>query len=269
MSTPRAIVIRTAGTNCDSEMVRGFALAGAQVDLVHLDRLISQPARLDSYDLVGFAGGFSFGDDCGAGRVQAVQIRERLLATLRAMVERGVLMIGACNGFQVLVQTGLLPGPAPERSFDPADQSVSLATNGGGRFIDAWVPVQFEPSSICVWTRGLSDASEPPDAMMLPIAHGEGRFVARDDATLDALERSGQIVLRYQDNPNGSDRAIAGICDPTGRVLGLMPHPERYLSWRNHPFWTSLDRALFSHDPLGLRLFRNAVAAARRETVSI
>jgi phosphoribosylformylglycinamidine synthase len=257
---PRAFVIRTAGTNCDAEMVRGFSLAGARTDLVHLDRLIDRPTLLGECDLIGFAGGFSYGDDCGAGRVQAVRIRERLLGPLRIAVDRGVPMIGACNGFQVLVQTGLLPEPSAGDSFSPGDQTVALAANAGGRFIDAWVPVEFVPDSVCIWTAGLH-AAWPDEALMLPIAHGEGRFVARSNEVIAHLEHRGQIALRYRDDVNGSQARIAGVCDPSGRVFGLMPHPERYLSWPHHPFWARLDPALRLEETPGLRIFRNAVAA--------
>lgn len=251
---PRAIVIRTAGTNCDAEMVRAFALAGASPELVHLDRLIAEPGMLGAFDLIGFPGGFSYGDDCGAGRVQAMRIREGLLPALRSAVDRGAAMIGVCNGFQVLVQTGLLPGDEPR-------QTIALAANAGGRFIDAWVPVEFERDSVCVWTVGLADAAFADEAMMLPIAHGEGRFVAESAGVIARLERRGQVVLRYRDDVNGSMGRIAGICDPTGRVFGLMPHPDRYLDWTLHPFWTRLRPENRRGDTPGLRMFRSAVAA--------
>lgn len=261
---PKALVIRAAGTNCDQEMVRGFALAGAAVELMHIDRLTREPRLVEGYDLIGFAGGFSYGDDCGAGRVQAVRIRERLLEPLRAAVARGVPMIGACNGFQVLVQTGLLPGDAGagySAGWEPSQQTVALANNEGGRFIDDWVGVAYEARSVCVWTRGLADQFTDPQTNILPIAHGEGRFVADSDETIRRLEAAGQVVLRYTSNVNGSMGAIAGICDPTGRVFGLMPHPERYLSWHNHPWWTRLSPAQRRGETPGLRIFQNAVNA--------
>lgn len=262
---PRAIVIRTAGTNCDAEMVRGFMLAGAAVELVHLDRLIADPSLLDTTELIGFAGGFSYGDDCGAGRVQAVRIREQLLPRLRAAVDRGVPMIGACNGFQVLVQTGLLPGPAPARGdrYEPEMQSVALAANSGGRFIDRWVPVRYEPDSVCIWTAGLGDGVLTEEATLLPIAHGEGRFIARSERVMAEIERRGQVALRYAEDVNGSQGSIAGICDPTGRIFGLMPHPERFLDWSHHPYWSRLPESARRGETPGLRMFRNAVIAVR------
>jgi phosphoribosylformylglycinamidine synthase len=289
----RALVIRTAGTNCDAEMVRAFQMAGAGVDLVHVDRLIEQPRRIDDCDLIGFPGGFSYGDDVASGRILAMKLREHLYPALRSAAIRGVPMIGVCNGFQVLVQVGLLPGPmggggeekngggggsgggkalprplpgggeggAGDREGWPVDrppaQSVGLAENAGARFVDRWVGAVVEPESVCLWTCGISD-----DGLVLPVAHGEGRFVARSPDVLDALERHGQVALRYTDNFNGSQRAIAGICDRTGRIFGLMPHPERFLDWTRHPFWTRLDAGVRDGETPGLRMFRNAVEAA-------
>jgi phosphoribosylformylglycinamidine synthase len=261
-------VIRAAGTNCDGEMVRAFELAGAKTDLVHLDRLIEEPRRVEEYDLLGFPGGFSYGDDIASGRVFAMKARERLYPALRQAVVRGCPMIGACNGFQVLVQVGLLPGPAagepwPEEA--PPAQRVALTDNQDARFHDRWVGVQFEPSTVCVWTRGLAeemDAAEAANVRQLPVAHGEGRLIASEGSVLDELERSGQVVLRYTDNYNGSERGIAGICDSSGRILGLMPHPERYLDWTRHPYWTRLDGKTRKGTTPGLRMFINAVEAA-------
>lgn len=275
---PLALVIRTAGTNCDAEMCRAFELAGARVQLVHVDRLIADPARVDAFDLIGFPGGFSYGDDVASGRILAVKLRERLYPALRAAAQRGCPMIGACNGFQVLVQVGLLPGPASSSAFSahssdphwPADrapeQTVALAHNSGGRFIDRWVKVRVNNASPCIWTRGLAGAFAGPaesDIMQLPIAHGEGRFVTASDAVLDALRRGGQIALTYAESVNGSQEDIAGICDATGRIFGLMPHPERYLDWTLHPFWTRLDAKIRSGaaPTPGLMMFQNAVRA--------
>jgi len=260
---PRAIVLRTAGTNCDAEMVRAFELAGARADLVHLDRLIADPAQLERYDLVAFPGGFSYGDDIASGRIFAMRARERLYPALRAAAQRGCPMIGACNGFQIMVQIGLLPGPDAAWPLDePPAQTVALAHNAGGSFIDQWVRVEYPASSPCIWTRGIAEhfpSQHRHDALRLPIAHGEGRFVPSSPDVLESLERNGQIAVRYADNVNGSANAIAGICDPTGRIFALMPHPERYLSWFNHPYWTRLDAGLRTHETPGLLMFRNAV----------
>lgn len=270
--TPRATVIRAPGTNCDAEMCRAFELAGASVRLVHIDRLIERPSTLEDADLIGFPGGFSYGDDIASGRILAARLRDRLYASLRKAAERGVPMIGACNGFQVLVQVGLLPGPASgekwPQSAAPA-QRCALTHNQTGRFIDRWVRVRIEASTVCVWTRGLHDGWSD-QSMMLPIAHGEGRFVAESPDLLASLRQAGQVAIRYAEPVNGSDDDIAGICDLTGRIFGLMPHPERYLDWRLHPFWTRLDEAGRSgrREPPGLLMFRNAVAAAAEVAVS-
>lgn len=264
---PRAIVIRAAGTNCDAELCRAFRLAGAEVDLVHLDRLIADPGAMDAYDLFGFPGGFSFGDDIASGRIFAMKVREQLYPALRAAIERGCPMIGVCNGFQVLAQVGLLPGPSaggawPELVAPP--QRIALTDNQDARFHDRWVPVKYEASSVCVWTRGLTETYDPgtvPGAMELPVAHGEGRLVPQSPEVLAAMERSGQVAVRYTDNFNGSAASIAGICDPSGLIFGLMPHPERFLEWTRHPYWTRLGKELRAMETPGLRMFRNAVEA--------
>jgi phosphoribosylformylglycinamidine synthase I len=264
---PKALVVRTAGTNCEAEMLRAFQLAGAEAQLVHLDRLIADPAQLDGYDLFGFPGGFSYGDDIASGRIFAMKMRERLYPALRQAVLRGCPMIGACNGFQVLVQVGLLPGPAPGEPWPeaaPPAQTVALTDNQDARFHDRWVGIRFEPASVCIWTRGLDEAADletDRQIKQLPVAHGEGRMVTASPSVLPALERSGQVALRYTDNYNGSEEAVAGICDASGRIFGLMPHPERYLDWTRHPFWTRLSPAVRKGVTPGLRMFQNAVEA--------
>ncbi|MFN0134421.1 MAG: phosphoribosylformylglycinamidine synthase subunit PurQ [Phycisphaerales bacterium] len=267
---PRALVIRAAGTNCDAEMLRAFALAGAEPSLLHLDALCREPDRLDDFDLVGFPGGFSFGDDVASGRIFAMRVRERLWPALRRAIDRGTPMIGACNGFQVMVQVGLLPGPAsgvPWPSDQPPAQSVALTDNIGGRFVDRWVSMIPETSP-CVWTRHLADAfRDRPDALQLPVAHGEGRLVCDSSLTLDLLTAGNHIALRYADNYNGSQAAIAGLCDASGLIFGLMPHPERFLDWNRHPFWTRLDPHTRRGDTPGLVIFKSAVEAAAKMPV--
>lgn len=266
---PRALVIRTAGTNCDAELMRAFSLAGAKPELVHLDRLIAEPQRLQSFDLIGFPGGFSYGDDIASGRIFAMRARERLYPALRDAARQGVPMIGVCNGFQILVQVGLLPGPTAGEGWPEEDapaQETSLTFNAGNMFIDNWFRVAGVPNTQCVWTQGLETSADDADhdaVMRLPIAHGEGRFVTANAGTLERLERAGQVALRYIDNPNGSTNDIAGICDATGRIFGLMPHPERYLEWVQHPFWTRLPASTRGHETPGLRIFRNAVDAVK------
>jgi phosphoribosylformylglycinamidine synthase I len=265
---PRALVIRTAGTNCDAELVHAFRMAGADAEAIHLDRLIERPSQVDQFDLIGFPGGFSYGDDIASGRILAMKLREFLYPALRDAAARGVPMIGVCNGFQALVQVGLLPGPRagePWPADHAPDQRIALCENIQGRFCDQWVGIKVESKSPCLWTRHLAaDARvSDPDIMMLPVAHGEGRLVAASDSVLDELEAHGQVVLRYTDNYNGSDRAIAGVCDPSGRIFGLMPHPERYLDWTLHPYWTSLPESKREGTTPGLLFFKSAVEAVR------
>jgi len=245
---PTALVIRTAGTNCEQELLRAFTLAGAETTLCHLDSLIQDPSPIDQTDLIGFPGGFSYGDDVASGRIFAMHTRLGLVDRLHAAVERGAGIIGICNGFQILVQAGLLPG------FD--GKRVALTRNAGGSFISDWCDIEFEPNSKCIWTRGLGGLSE--ETSKLPIAHAEGCLVA-DDEIVRSLDTNGQIVLRYADDINGSADRIAGICDPTGRVFGLMPHPERFLDWNRHPAWTRLSGDITQQEPVGLAMFRGAV----------
>lgn len=268
MGMVNALVIRTAGTNCDREMVRALELAGARPSLVHADRLIEDPQRLEEFDLIAFPGGFSYGDDIASGRILAVRFRQRLYPALRSAAERGCPMIGVCNGFQILVQIGLLPGPTHPGAWPPdkpPTQETTLTVNASGRFIDDWTPVRTDPRSNCIWTKNLNDAfpeDQHHDVMRLPIAHGEGRFVAASPEVLDRLDRAGQIPLRYTENPNGSQADAAGICDVSGRIFGLMPHPERYVEWSQHPFWTRLGQGVRARPTPGMIMFTSAVEAA-------
>lgn len=260
MTMSKALVIRTAGTNCDVELCRAFTLAGSSVELIHLDRLIADPSKIADFDLIGFPGGFSYGDDIASGRIKAMHLHQKLLPELIKSADRGVPMIGVCNGFQVMVQIGLLPG------FENHEQCVALTDNDHGRFVDKWVTMEPNPRSQCIWTRGLLelDHQEP---IMYPVAHGEGRFVTKDRATLDKLIAGNQVALRYGSDINGSVDSIAGICDPTGRIFGLMPHPERALEWNRHPFWTRLDERTKQGRSPGLSIFTSAVEAVAKQAV--
>ena len=264
---PTALIVRTAGTNCDRELAHAFTLAGADPRTVHLNALLEDPGLLESAAIVGFPGGFSYGDDIAAGRILANRLRHRLLDPLRAAIARKVPMIGICNGFQVLLKMGLLPDPAAASPQGRGGQVATLTDNDSGRFIDRWVQLDVPPQTVCLWVRPLARATGAP-GLALPIAHGEGRFVPESDQVLEQLRSQGQIALRYactegNQNPNGSVDAIAGICDPSGLVLGLMPHPERFTDWTNHPLWTRLGPTARSGPPAGLAMFQHAVEHVR------
>jgi phosphoribosylformylglycinamidine synthase len=262
---PTALIITAAGINCDLELKRSFELAGADVESIHLNALMDDPAIVDRFDLIGLPGGFAFGDAVAAGRIMAQLMRQHLYRSFVRAIERGVPIIAPCNGFQMVAQMGIVPGPDDGESWPevPPRPSVTLADNASARFIDRWCRVEFPPESRCIWTQGLTFSEE---TCLLPIAHGEGRFIPASDDLITKLERMGQIAVRYamDDNPNGSSANIAGICDATGLVLGLMPHPERYHRWTHHPWWTRLEEADMNGDPPGLTMFRNAVEYARR-----
>lgn len=256
---PRTLVLRAAGSNCDGETAFAFEQSGSVTELVHINRLLAEPRLLDQFQILALPGGFSYGDDISAGRILANQIVHHLGDAVRGFIESGRPVIGVCNGFQVLVKTDLLPGSISGHT----GQTATLAHNDCGRFIDRWVRLG-APRSKCIWTQNLT-----PPVIELPIAHGEGKFIPRDDKVRRALWENGQVALIYTrpdgspaagqfpDNPNGSVDDIAGVCDASGLVFGLMPHPERYIDPLQHPAWTSQRPARrVGH---GLQIFANAV----------
>jgi phosphoribosylformylglycinamidine synthase len=256
---PRTLILRTAGTNCDGETAFAFEKAGFTTERLHINRLLESPGLLAGYQAMAIPGGFSYGDDIAAGRIFANQIASHLREPLMDFIAAGKPIIGICNGFQVLVKTDLLPGPLAGRT----GQTCTLTNNDNGRFIDRWVHLASR-SKKCIWTAGLAP-------LELPIAHGEGKFVPADESVRKALQANDQIALVYThadgtpaagrspDNPNGSTDDIAGVCDSTGLVFGLMPHPERHITPLQHPAWTSREIDPDSDGP-GLRIFRNAFA---------
>jgi len=260
MGNVKVCILRSAGTNCDRETGFAFEKAGASVDYVHINRMASGEARLSDYGIIAFPGGFTYGDDVAAGKIFANELKYKLGDDIRDFLKEGKLIIGICNGFQILVKAGLLPGN------DGMVQDASLVINDSGKFEDRWVYLKSQVLKVsrsrnkCVWTRNL------PGIIYFPVAHGEGKFITRDKTTLARLKKNGQIVFRYcdsdgnnagyPDNPNGSIGDIAGICDDTGRVLGLMPHPERHVELMQHPRWTSRDKKLKGE---GLLIFKNGV----------
>lgn len=264
MATPRVCVLRAPGTNCDHETAFAFSQCGAQADRVHLFRILENPKLLQDYQALCIPGGFSYGDDVGAGVVFASQLKTRLHGAIAEFLQRDTLALGICNGFQVLLKSGILPGGAAD--WDSANELAPQATltwNANGRYTDLWVKLQV-CSSKNVFLRGV-------ESLDCPIAHGEGRLVVRDAAVLKEWSAADQIALRYANdsltsasmetlpfpvNPNGSVDNIAGLGDPTGRVLGLMPHPERFLFATQHPQWTRLG---LKGEGAGVQIFRNAV----------
>lgn len=270
---PRALIITGDGLNCEEETAWAFRLAEAEPCLVHITDLLDRQARLDDYQILAFIGGFSNGDHLGAGTVQASRFRHGLREDLERFIDAGKPVIGICNGFQTLVKMGVLPdaggeaGPRGERFR----RTATIMENDSGRFEDRWVHLLVDPASPCVWTRGL-------ERLFLPVRHGEGKFTAADPGLVARLESGGRVVLRYCDptgrrptmdypwNPNGSAGAIAGICDRTGTIFGLMPHPEAFLYPFNHPGWTraaALGRPLPAEGE-GVALFRGGVRHARQ-----
>jgi phosphoribosylformylglycinamidine synthase I len=271
---PRVLILHADGTNRDLEAARAFELAGAMPDIVHLNQLRAREKRWADYQILALPGGFSYADTLGAGRLLALDLETFFADEMREFIESGKPVIGICNGFQALVKAGWLPAPTPRPS--PAGQgrgegvgvTATLTFNAQGRFECRWVTL-VPQSQTCLWTRGL-------ELIDCPVAHGEGNFVLRDAALLDTLRANDQIALTYARadgspardeypfNPNGSRADIAGVCNPQGNVLGLMPHPEDHIVAYQHPRWT---RRRFSSEGgarsrMGLPLFENGVRYA-------
>lgn len=244
MAKPRVLILRAPGANCDVEAQFAFEKAGAVAERIHINRLRERPNELMRYQILLVPGGFTYGDDVAAGKILANQLAHFLGDALRRFRDAERLILGICNGFQAILKAGLLMPP------DEDGPLATLAHNLSGKFEDRWVTLQARPGK-CSFLTGL-------DRLYLPVAHGEGRFLCREEWLLQGLEQSGQVVLRYvpPHNPNGSQGDVAGLCDATGRVLGLMPHPERHVLPTQHPRWT---REGLAQEGEGLALFRNAV----------
>ncbi|MDX1946721.1 MAG: phosphoribosylformylglycinamidine synthase subunit PurQ [Pirellulaceae bacterium] len=269
---PRVLILRAPGTNCDRETAFAFETAGARAATVHLNRLLEKPSLAADYQILCIPGGFSYGDDICAGRIFGNQMRHHLRDTLHQFKNAGKLILGICNGFQILIKSGVL---LPDRADEPI---ATLTLNDSGKFEDRWVHLRVA-SPKCVFLAGI-------ERMYLPVAHAEGKFVARDTTTLAKLDQEGQLVLRYAVGevqsstfkvqssdptlnlepgtwnsvpypacPNGAQLAVAGLCDETGRVFGLMPHPERHIDPTQHPHWTREQPTRGD----GVALFENAV----------
>ena len=259
MAQPRILILRAPGTNCDEEAAHAFSLAGGVPEKLHVNRVLEQPQRLGEFQVLCIPGGFSYGDDIAAGRILGNQIQHHLAESLESFRESGKLILGICNGFQVLLKTNLLA------SADERGPTATLTLNDSGRFETRWVRLSVE-SGKCVFLSGIRE-------MELPVALAEGKCVARDEGVFSRMDSGGQLVLRYSsgagtprlagslaqipypENPNGAMGDVAGICDATGRVLGLMPHPERFVDATQHPRWTREPCEVGE----GLRMFQNAV----------
>ncbi|MBK8803102.1 MAG: phosphoribosylformylglycinamidine synthase subunit PurQ [Fibrobacteres bacterium] len=260
MSKVPVLVIAGYGINSEVELVEGFQLAGAAPRRVHLSDIVAGTVQLSDYRIIAFPGGFSFGDHIASGRVLAVKIQAHLGEALREAVASGTLVLGICNGFQVITKLGLLPllGGVPSAGQE-FQQEATLTYNDSGKFEDRWCPIVANAASPCVWTRDL-------DRFELPVRHGEGKWIHRDEQVRQAILGQHLDCLRYgasayPANPNGSQDDIAGVCDPTGRVFGLMPHPEVFLRGTQHPRWTRGDFDAQAQG-VGLTILRNGVEAA-------
>jgi phosphoribosylformylglycinamidine synthase I len=271
----RAVVISGNGTNCEREVANACRLAGAEVvDIVHVAELLSGHVRLDDYHFLNLAGGFLDGDDLGSAKAGANRLihaaikhsEETLSDQLQRFIADGKLIMGVCNGFQLMTKMGLLPA----LGGDYKKQSTTLTFNDGGRFEDRWCYLKVDQESPCVFTRGLH-------GIYLPVRHGEGKFVVESDRLLQEMEVKHLVVVKYSDadykspvmeyplNPNGSIAAIAGVCDESGRLFGLMPHPEAYIHRTHHPRWTR--EPGLPEDGMGLSLYRNAIRYVREKVL--
>jgi len=260
---PRALILHADGINRDLEAAQAFELAGARPEIAHINQLRAKEKRWEDYQLLVVPGGFSYADALGAGRLLAIDLNVYFAAEAKAFVESGKPVIGICNGFQALVKAGILPASNHEsRVTNHESPTATLTFNASGHFECRWVTLT-PKSQTCLWTRGLT---EP---ILCPVAHGEGRFLLADEAGLSALQTQDQIALLYArsdgapalgaspENPNGSPEDIAGVCNPRGNVLGLMPHPEDHVYPYQHPRWTRGETG-----GLGLNLFVNGVQYA-------
>jgi len=257
MNEIKTLVIRAPGTNCDGETVFAFQQAGATVDSVHINELCSDRARLLGYQIMVIPGGFTYGDDISGGKVLANELKLKLGEDIQRFIESGGLILGICNGFQVLAKAGILPKLA-----EGGQPPLTLSNNDSGRFECRWTHLVVDQDSPCGFTRDI-------DRMYLPVAHGEGKVIVEPEmlpklnVVLRYADASGNTSADYPDNPNGSVANIAGICDDSGHIFALMPHPERHIRGTQHPQWTRQGARELGD---GLPIFTNAVAWVRRNT---
>jgi phosphoribosylformylglycinamidine synthase len=242
MAQPKFLVIAGDGINCERETAKAFVLAGGESQILHVNEVAADPKLLTRFDGLAIPGGFSFGDELGSGQIMALKIRHKLGDAFFDFVAAKKPVIGICNGFQVLVKLGLLPYPAT------LERVMALAPNEQGGFTDRWVTLDTVPNAVCQWTQGLT-------SFELPIRHGEGRIVFNDAKIYDILLKSGQVALTYRDDVNGSHGKIAGLCDATGRVFGLMPHPEAFVYQATY----RVPQRDFTAGGAGQKLFKNII----------
>jgi phosphoribosylformylglycinamidine (FGAM) synthase-like amidotransferase family enzyme len=275
MLKTRALVITGNGTNCEMEAAHACWLGGFDdVVIAHIADILSGEIRLDDFHFLNLTGGFLDGDDLGSAKAQANRIKhavvngsgEKLVEQFTRFIKAGKLILGVCNGFQLMVKMGMLPG----LDGDHLSQSATLTFNDCGRFQDRWCYLKADPASPAVFTRGIAKG------IYLPVRHGEGKFLTDTPETLERIESGhlaplaysgpdyAAITMEFPANPNGSTRAIAGICDPTGRLMGLMPHPEAFVHYTQHPRWT---REALPEEGDGLILYKNAAEYARNNLI--
>lgn len=267
MKKVKVLILWGYGINCESETAYAFKKVGASPEIVHLSQVFSGEKSLRDYHLLCFPGGFLDGDHLGSAqacshrfRYLKIQGKYPLWQELISFINQGGLILGICNGFQLLVKMGLLPG-----GKYLGERKVTLTYNDSGKFEDRWVLLKVNSQTPCVFLKGLEE-------LYLPVRHGEGKFIPESPSLLEELKSTGQIALQYIHpetkeitmeypfNPNGSVEAIAGLCDPSGRIFGLMPHPEAFNHFTNHPRWTRLSTPKTE----GLLLFENAVSWIKR-----
>jgi len=256
---PKVLVLKTDGINCDEELAFAFNLAGGNAELVHINDLRSKKKKLSDYRILAIPGGFAYGDDVVSGKILAVELSAFLTKELKKFIKRkNTLVIGICNGFQVLVRTGLLPFGSLGK------MDATLTNNESGHFECRWINLNTNKNNRCVFLNSSNGI------LSFQVAHGEGKFFA-NPKVLNKIEKEGLVVFRYSDekgnptqkypeNPNGSLNAIAGVTDPSGRILGLMPHPERFVRKEQHPNW----RRMPNLKPQGLPIFENMIECAKQ-----
>lgn len=252
---PKVLILKTDGINCDEETAYAFQMAGGNAKIVHVNDLRGKKENLKNYNVLAIPGGFSYGDDVVSGKILAIELASFFSEELKRFIARkDTLIIGICNGFQVLIRTGLLP------FGNLGKMNATLTNNDSGRFECRWINLRIEKNNKCIFLKNLEDTT-----VSYQVAHGEGKFFT-DSQTLKKIEKQNLVTFRYADsngnptqeypdNPNGALNAIAGICDPTGRILGLMPHPERFIFREQHPNW----RRLKIDKPQGLPIFENMI----------